>query len=109
MSEQKPVFKVGDGYVDPNGNPVKADGTPIKTTASTESADTSAQTARIEELEGQVQGLTAERDAAQRAVQEGKIIPEDAIARIAALPRISEEMARGVVDALTAPAQPAQD
>lgn len=98
-------FIVDGVEVDANGKPTS------QKDASTETADTSALDARIQELEGQVQNLTAERDAAQKAVQDNNVLParEQAITIISSVKRVSDEMAAEIYTALTAPAQPAQD
>lgn len=97
------VFKIGDGYVDPNGNPVKADGTPIKPEGN--ATDATTDSPRVSELEGQVQTLTAERDALQTRVSEleagdAAVIPADALARLEAVNGISKALAEKALNAL---------
>lgn len=103
MMANPTVFQLADGsFVDPNGNPVKKDGTPLKAASTTTDAT---QTARVTELEGQVQTLTTERDALQTRVSEleagdAAVIPADALARLEAVNGISKALAEKALNAL---------
>lgn len=60
---------------------------------------------QVEGLKGEVTTLTTERDAARQAVTDGKLIPEDAMARLIAVPGIAKALAEKALTALTAPAE----
>lgn len=54
-----------------------------------------------DELQKQVVSLTAERDAAQKALEEGGVIPEDALARLEGVSGIGKALAEKALAALT--------
>lgn len=96
MSEKQTpvVFQVGDNsFVDPNGNPVKADGTPIKTSTGAE-GDT--------DLQAQVEALKKERDDLKKQLDSAQLIPADAAKRLENVKGISAELAKAGLEALTA-------
>lgn len=61
--------------------------------------------ARVAALSTELEEVKAERDAARKAVQEGQLIPADALERIIEVKGVGEKLAPVILDALTAPAQ----
>lgn len=56
---------------------------------------------KVTALQAQVTTLTAERDAAQKAVKDGKLLPADALDRLIAVPGIAKALAEKALAALS--------